>query len=214
MTVLLLSMFMIKLCCHFGQYWADQIVRLNLSKNFTWMQYWFDHIRISWCGEWFLMSLLFTYSNRSSITFWISHCTFYQRFQSFINSFNSLNLFVFFLYLNIFLLIFKLSLSQGVLFLKVLSFCYKKLFDTLIFELVELVFILFEFSVELKFLEFGFFNLISQLFNLWALSSELFFNIFLFSDFFSVVFEFSLQSIDFWYKLSFLIIGECLIFLF
>ncbi len=84
----------------------------------------------------------------------------------------------------------------------------------MVFEFVEVVFVFFEFFVELKFLEFGFFYLIGEFLDLRGLEGKLFFDIFLLLDFFSVVFEFSFEGINFGDELGFFVVGQSLIFLF
>ena len=93
------------------------------------------------------------------------------------------------------------------LFFEGLFFGVEEFLDALVFEFVEVVFVFFKFFVELKFLEFGFFDLIGEFLDLRGLEWKLFFDIFLLLDFFSVVFEFGFESIDFGDKLGFFVVG-------
>ena len=77
---------------------------------------------------------------------------FQKCFEGLIDSFDSFDLFVFFFELNGFLLVFELGFAEGVLFFEGLFFGDEEFFDALVFEFIEVVFVLFEFAVELKFL--------------------------------------------------------------
>lgn len=57
-------------------------------------------------------------------------------------------------------MVFELGFAESVLFFEGLLFGDEEFLDALIFEFVEVVFVFFEFAVELEFLEFGFLDLV------------------------------------------------------
>ena len=104
-------------------------------------------------------------------------------------------------------MVLELGLSEGSFFLEVLLFCQKKFLDSLVFEFVEIVFILLKFPVEFELLYFGFFDLISKFFDLRTLECELLFDIFLFLNFLAIVFKLGFEVINLGDKLGFFIVA-------
>lgn len=139
---------------------------------------------------------------------------FEETFEGLVNPLDSFDLFIFPLDLDVFLLVLELGLSEGVFFFEIFFFCQEQLFNSLVFEFVEIIFILLEFPVEFHFLKFRLFDLVCKFLNVGGLDWELLFDIFLISDFFAVVFEFGLEIVDFGDELGFFVIAQSLVLLF